>query len=289
METPTPVSALMHAGIVNAGGLLLIRWSSVMVEAPVVLGLVALIGATTAVYAGLVMLTQTDVKRKLAYSTVAQMGFMMMQCGLGAFSAAALHLVAHSFYKAYAFLASGAHVAQSGTLPGPAVSGSPSAARVAAALGIGVAGVALATSLLGVSLSAKPGGWVIGTVLALALAQLLTLEPSLQPGRGSRLAGLLIPMLVPFVYLVLWSGVDAALALPLVTASSDALALQLAIAVLFVATAGIQLATKIAPEHPWLRRLHVGLRAAVLTPSGGRLRVAEATAPNPPHAGGPIR
>ena len=107
MEAPTPVSALMHAGIVNAGGYLLIRWSPVVVHAPAAMATLAIIGGFTAVFASLVMMTQPNIKRALGYSTVAQMGFMMLQCGLGAFSAAMLHVIAHSLYKAHAFLRTG--------------------------------------------------------------------------------------------------------------------------------------------------------------------------------------
>lgn len=107
METPTPVSALLHAGIVNAGGFLVIRFADVMlISTPAMHGL-ALIGGFTALFGSIVMLTQTSVKASLAYSTVAQMGFMLLQCGLGAFASATLHLVAHSLYKAHAFLSSG--------------------------------------------------------------------------------------------------------------------------------------------------------------------------------------
>ena len=110
METPTPVSALLHAGIVNAGGFLVLRLADVLAAAPVALGLLAVVGATTALIAACVMQTQTSVKVTLAWSTVAQMGFMLLQCGLGAFSAALFHLVAHGLYKAHAFLGSGGAV-----------------------------------------------------------------------------------------------------------------------------------------------------------------------------------
>ena len=107
METPTPVSALMHAGIINAGGFLVIRLSPLISLSHLALDFLAVVGALTALFGSVVMLTQTSVKRSLAYSTIAQMGFMMLQCGLGAFSAALLHIVAHSLYKAHAFLSSG--------------------------------------------------------------------------------------------------------------------------------------------------------------------------------------
>jgi NAD(P)H-quinone oxidoreductase subunit 5 len=112
METPTPVSAFMHAGIVNAGGYLIVRTSPIVSLTPWALTTLAFIGGVTACYGAVVMLTQTSVKKSLAYSTIAQMGFMMLQCGLGAYSAAMLHIVAHSLYKAHAFLSSGSVVAE---------------------------------------------------------------------------------------------------------------------------------------------------------------------------------
>ena len=96
METPTPVSALLHAGVVNAGGFLLIRFADVMLQAPVVLAMLVMIGGFTALFGSLVMLTQPAVKTSLAWSTVAQMGFMILQCGLALFPIALLHIVAHS-------------------------------------------------------------------------------------------------------------------------------------------------------------------------------------------------
>lgn len=107
METPTPVSALMHAGVVNAGGFLLVRTAPLLNASSVAQSLVLLVGTATACLASLSMLTQTSIKKKLAYSTISQMGFMLMQCGLGAYSAAMLHILSHSLYKAHEFLSSG--------------------------------------------------------------------------------------------------------------------------------------------------------------------------------------
>src|SRR5690606_2083247 len=87
METPTPVSALLHAGIINAGGFLLIRFADVLVLSETAMIAVALIGLATALFGSFCMLVQSSVKVSLAYSTIAQMGFMLLQCGLGAFSA----------------------------------------------------------------------------------------------------------------------------------------------------------------------------------------------------------
>jgi len=112
LETPTPVSALMHAGIINAGGFLLIRMSPVMQTLPLASVILATFGAITAAYGMSVMVTQPTIKKRLAYSTVGQMGFMIMQCGLGLYALALLHIVAHAFYKAYAFLRAGSAMDQ---------------------------------------------------------------------------------------------------------------------------------------------------------------------------------
>lgn len=107
MAAPTTVSAMMHAGFVNSGGLLFAKLAGFYVHFPELLLMTFVIGAITALFGSVTMLVQTDVKRYLAYSTVGQMGFMMMQCGLGAFSAAIFHLIAHSLFKSSLFLGSG--------------------------------------------------------------------------------------------------------------------------------------------------------------------------------------
>lgn len=121
MEAPTPVSALLHAGIINGGGFLLIRLAEVMQASPGAMAALVLLGGLTALFGAVVMLTQSAVKTALAWSTVAQMGFMILQCGLGLWTLALLHIVAHSLYKAHAFLASGTAVEAVNSIrkPGP--------------------------------------------------------------------------------------------------------------------------------------------------------------------------
>ncbi|MCP5501137.1 MAG: hypothetical protein H7A25_14620 [Leptospiraceae bacterium] len=104
MESPTPVSALMHAGIINAGGVLLIKLSPLMNLSAMGLNLLVIFGGITAFVASIIMLTETSIKKSLAYSTISQMGLMILQCGLGAYSLAMVHIIGHSFYKAYSFL-----------------------------------------------------------------------------------------------------------------------------------------------------------------------------------------
>jgi NAD(P)H-quinone oxidoreductase subunit 5 len=112
MEAPTPVSALLHAGVVNLAGFVLIRFAPLLQEAIVARWLLVIFGMVTAILAGLVMLTRISIKVRLAWSTVAQMGFMILECGLGLYTLAAMHLLGHSLYKAHAFLSSSSIVQQ---------------------------------------------------------------------------------------------------------------------------------------------------------------------------------
>jgi NADH-quinone oxidoreductase subunit L len=112
MGGPTPVSALMHAGIVNAGGFLINRFAPVFVQAGGVLHGVFVVGLITALAGSVLMLAQHDVKKALGYSTMGQMGFMIMECGVGAFSLAIYHLIAHGVFKGTLFLGSGGVISE---------------------------------------------------------------------------------------------------------------------------------------------------------------------------------
>ena len=108
MEAPTPVSALIHAAtMVNAGPFLLVRLSPLVMLAPSAMTVIAIVGAVTALFGGLVALTQSDIKRLLAYSTISHIGFMIFACGVGAFVVAIFHLLAHGFLKGFLFLSTG--------------------------------------------------------------------------------------------------------------------------------------------------------------------------------------
>jgi NADH-quinone oxidoreductase subunit L len=108
MEGPTPVSALIHAAtMVTAGIYILARNAVLFSHAPLVLAIVAIVGALTALMAASIAIAQTDIKRVLAYSTISQLGLMFLAAGVGALSAAIFHLVTHAFFKALLFLGSG--------------------------------------------------------------------------------------------------------------------------------------------------------------------------------------
>ncbi|BBP44135.1 NADH-quinone oxidoreductase subunit L [Thiosulfativibrio zosterae] len=110
VESPTPVSALLHAGIINLGGFLMILFAPLMIQSAIAQWLLLIVGGLTTVVAALIMMTKISVKVRLAWSTMSQMGLMLVECGLGLYELALLHLVAHSCYKAYAFLNSGSEV-----------------------------------------------------------------------------------------------------------------------------------------------------------------------------------
>jgi NAD(P)H-quinone oxidoreductase subunit 5 len=171
MTAPTPASALMHAGFVNAGGILLTRFAPVItVDSTLMLAVVA-VGAASAGGGKLLKSVQTDIKGKLGCSTVGQMGFMIMQAGLGFFGAAITHLILHGFYKAYQFLSSGEQVERTS----PSETTEHTIGRMTSVVGFVVA---LLTGL---------GGGVVFTVLA---------------GKGASLdSGLLLTFFVVFTTL----------------------------------------------------------------------------------------
>jgi NAD(P)H-quinone oxidoreductase subunit 5 len=237
MEAPTPVSALMHAGIINAGGFLVIRLSPLVVLSPACLSMLAIVGAITALLGGVVMPSQTSVKRSLAFSTIAQMGFMMLQCGLGGFSAALLHIVAHSLYKAHAFLSSGSvleqaartQLTQAHARGGRAVVVTDIFAVVGAAVILG-----LALACFGIKITEKPGGIVLGFVLLLALTNLLSTCFATRVWNLSGL-GIAAAVVVAFAYFASFELIDHLLAATMSRQSLERSPLDLAVNVVAIA------------------------------------------------------
>lgn len=184
MEAPTPVSALMHAGIINAGGALLLRFAPVIVQAPTALVMLTGVGTLTVVLGLPAMWAQVKVKRTLAWSTVAQMGFMMIQCGLAAFPAAWLHIIGHGLYKAWSFL-------RSGELPPPTRPTPPSApGRVLSLATLGtlaaIPALVLANTVTTFDPLHSPGELALAGIVALAIGQLwvaLLRHPGASPRR----------------------------------------------------------------------------------------------------------
>jgi NAD(P)H-quinone oxidoreductase subunit 5 len=145
LGAPTPASALLHAGVVNGGAIVLIKLAPVSTELALVAAAAVLIGGLTCVFAEAVMLTRPDVKGQLAWSTIAQMSFTMLLCGAGLHVAAGLHLVAHGFYKGALFLGSGSSVralVRRRTAP-PATTWAPGRATLISTSAFAAAGLAV--------------------------------------------------------------------------------------------------------------------------------------------------
>ncbi len=172
MEAPTPVSALLHAGIIYTGAFLILRASPLISQIGWAGDVLAAVGLVSIVIASLTMMTMTNIKGALAYSTCAQMGFMLMECGLGLYSIAVLHIIAHSVYKAHAFLSSGS-VVEHFRAPKLVVSTAATVGR--ALLGLVIA-TAMATGVgaaFGVGLPREPALIVMAVILAVGMTQLL--------------------------------------------------------------------------------------------------------------------
>lgn len=254
METPTPVSAIMHAGIINAGGYLIIRMSPLLSAVPMSLSLLTFIGGFTTFYAATIMLTQTNIKKSLAYSTIAQMGFMMLQCGLGAFSLAALHIVGHAFYKAYVFLSSGT-ATDYGRLqryfPSTNHSSNLWTPYLAGLLSLmGVFGVAVS---MGYQISDRPGDSILLFVLSLAIAQIAIASKN-------QLFAISVAVSFGISYKILGSGMALLLGTSIAAAPEFNIletALQLMVLPFFTALYMIQNNLELINQSSWGQRLYV--------------------------------
>lgn len=174
METPTPVSALLHAGLLNAGPFIVIRMANIIELSEYTSIFLIVIGGLTAVFASIVYLTQTSIKTALGYSSIAHMGFSLFVCGLGLYPAALLHLVAHSFYKAHAFLSSGSaiEVVQTSKLNSNKRIGNP--LRIFAGIILGFSTYALFAWMWGVSVNENIYLFILGGIIALGLSRIFT-------------------------------------------------------------------------------------------------------------------
>lgn len=249
MTAPTPVSALMHAGLVNAGGFLLIRFGELISAAPGVSLAAVAIGAVGALFGTGVMIVRPDVKRALGGSTVAQMSFMIMTCGLGAYAAALWHLIAHGLFKAWLFLGAGGTIgrARPATLTRP---GAVDAVMVTAAAGALVA-VLAARGLLGATL---PLPILFAAVTGLASLAGLTRASAKGVAPAAVIAvsaGLTLAYVGGVAFIESLAGLPAAAAL----LSTPA---QLALLAPFVAAWIWQLARRPLPAALYIRMLNTG-------------------------------
>lgn len=284
LSAPTPVSALLHAGVVNAGGILLIR------TAPLVTGdlarlLIIVAGASTMAYGAVIMLVKPDIKGALVNSTTAQMGFMILTCGLGLWAAALIHLVAHGFYKSTLFMSSGSAIAahrRSRELPPPTRdSRAGRILRGATALGISAGALAAALAVAPVLVPQYAGDHAAEQVLM--IFALVTGAAAMwgwlgrRPGVGGAALGaaFLVPAAVAYVALVDALSNYLLPALPAPTLSTTAVWL---IAAAALALLGVLAVARSAPGADRLRHAlyaqalsagHLPIRPT-MTPTGAR-------------------
>jgi NAD(P)H-quinone oxidoreductase subunit 5 len=251
MEAPTPVSALLHAGIINLGGFLLIRFSPLVSGVPSAQWLLILVGTTTAAIASLVMMTRISVKVMLAWSTCAQMGFMLLECGLGVYELALLHLVAHSLYKAHAFLGSGSSVEEWIDRQRLPKASTPQPGQYFAALLFTIP-VVVITFYLWSRHDASVGQlWIVGTILSLALTSLLIFH---RPGATIPPTALLgFTVLTAIVYLGLHQLSRHLLSVASPKPSLPAIAF---VTISFLAVFTLQAIVQSRPTGPIARRLY---------------------------------
>ncbi len=241
METPTPVSALLHAGIINAGGFLALRFSPLLQLSTPSMDLLLIVGGFTALFASVVMLTQNAIKVALAWSTIAQMGFMLLQCGLGAWPAALLHIVAHSLYKAHAFLSSGSVVDIARASWSPSPGGAPHPARLGLAVAGVLAGVGIVGTLSGFELAREPGLFALGAILLMGLTHYIAQSIDTRPTGFVIARTIVVAAAVAGLWFALQSGMAALMAgtLPQGADRTDLVAL----AAIFAVVAGFALLT----------------------------------------------
>lgn len=245
MEAPTPVSALLHAGVVNLGGLVLVRLGDVVIGSEVAQSMLVVVGAVTAVLAALVAATRVTVKVALAWSTCAQMGFMTLECGLGLHGAALLHLVAHSLYKAHAFLRAGSYVQRSLVKK----MAEPERGVTAQGLLVGLAMSALVVfggfAALGLHWNQDPGLMAMACVVALGLAR------SVAAQGGASLT-------LPAVTICAWVAIHSLFEGSGAHRGSHGLhewVLAACVAFAFLALFVVRAVVELRPEGPFARRL----------------------------------
>lgn len=256
MTAPTPVSAFMHAGLVNAGGVLLARFAPVVFELSSVMLSIVVVGGLSALLGQAWMLVQANVKRQLGASTVAQMGFMVLQCGLGFIPAAIAHLLLHGLYKAYLFLAAGSVVEH--TQPKRVEPPSPSLLYGGITIVTALAGGGLFAMLTGKSLTALDSGTVltIFVVLAVLHATRTLVRRAVLPATVRLWAVPLVLLPSIGLYAAVYNGLTALLqSLPMGVAPTALTPLHWAFVLLF-------LSAYVAIERGWHRsstRLYVTL------------------------------
>lgn len=260
MEAPTQVSALFHAGIVYVGAIIVLRTHELLVADGGALIVLAVVGLMTAAIASLAMLTQTAIKSSLAWSTAGQLGFMLLELGLGLFVLGLLHLMAHSLYKAHAFLAAGSMV---DLLRAPGVSSKRQMNTFGWGGLVALSGATTfaVAALFGISLATEPALLALGVIVSVAIAQPLLQSATLTP--SWLLAVRVVPLAasIAVVYFSLHKLFEAAFGPTLGGIPSSATPVEytllVAVAVVFLGLSYVQSVLLYQTHLPWIRRLYV--------------------------------
>lgn len=257
LAAPTPVSAFLHAGLVNAGGFLLVRLGPIFGLSGLATHLAFVAGALTALYGTGLMLAKPDVKGGLAHSTMGQMGFMVMACALGAFAAAIFHLVAHGMYKATLFLGADAVVHNDKRRanvprPGPSGTGWPAASRLLVAALVPAAALALALATFASTALEHSGALVLIAFAWATAAHAAWAWLGATPGRVVTGLAALVPVCMAYAALV--AGANAFLA-PALGEARHAASPWLALAPVAVLVAA--LTVRMRPAAGWAGELYV--------------------------------
>jgi len=205
VAAPTPVSALLHAGFVNGGGILLVRTGAIASSSAVAMVVAFAVAAATAVVATAIMAQRSDIKSELAYSTMGQMGFMVAECAVGAFGAGVVHLIGHALYKATLFLGSGAQMPRPGGVA-PVADGAPTFGRVIMAGTAGLVSLGVVLAAPGIS-GHRASGPLVLFVAATAGVSAWSLWTKRNAGRAMLSAFLIV--LASALYAVVAAGLFA--------------------------------------------------------------------------------
>jgi NAD(P)H-quinone oxidoreductase subunit 5 len=237
MTAPTPASALMHAGFVNAGGILLVRFAPVVSLDPTIMLLIVVAGAGSALLGKLFKAVQVDAKTRLGCSTVGQMGFMIMQAGLGFFAAAITHLALHGCYKAALFLSAGEEIKHTAPGDGGHPTRAPGPVGVVTILLAGLAGGVLFAWLTGKGTATDSGLLLTGLVVLTTLHATRSAIRSRAVPASYRYAAIVLVFLPAIVvYALVYTGVRAAMAdLPVATAPTELTVVHGIVAAAFLA------------------------------------------------------
>jgi NAD(P)H-quinone oxidoreductase subunit 5 len=196
VAAPTPVSALLHAGFVNGGGILLVRTGALASNSAAAMVVAFTVAAATAVVATAVMAQRSDVKSELAYSTMGQMGFMVAECAVGATGAGIVHLLGHALYKATLFLGSGAQMPRPGRVA-PDVGHAATAVRIVLATAAALASMGAVLLVPGIS-GHRASGPLVLFVAVTAGVGAWSLWTRRHPGRSLLMASLIVAASAPY-------------------------------------------------------------------------------------------